>query len=114
MPPTYDWSDGVHDWSVITTVSERDNPSACPECGKPGIRQLTLPCPVSPTAGDWNRQEFNHGLGCYTKSWKDARQIAKRRGLEEVGNEPTESLHKTAESRRAEIRAQRWQDADKE
>lgn len=72
-----------------------------------GDRMITAPN-ISDTARDWNRQGFNPGLGCYTKSWAHGREIAKARGLEEVGNERPEVIHKqAAETQQAKHEA-RW------
>lgn len=114
MPPTYEYACPDHTWDVVKPMAAIDHPEACPACGRPGERQVTLPAPVSPTAGDWNRGEFNPGLGCHTKSWKHARQIAKARGLEEVGTEPVEKIHQRFDRQREETAAQRWADADRD
>lgn len=113
--PTYDWACDVHgQWSVSTRIAERDEPQACPTCGQVGLRQLTVPNIDKTAAGGWNAQSYNPGLGCWTKDQKHARQIAKSRGLEEVGTEPVENLQKAAERRQAEIREARWQEATRE
>lgn len=109
MPPTYDWSCGEHAYEIVTTVAERDTQTTCPTCGKAGARQLTLPR-LSNTAGDWNRVEFNHGLGCWTKGHRDAAQKAKARGLVEVGNESPETIHKTQEAVHKANREAVWSD----
>jgi len=41
--------------------------------------------------------EFNHGLGCVTTSKNNRNEIAKRKGLVEVGNTKTETIHKESE-----------------
>lgn len=112
--PTYEWACDKHIWEVVTTISARDEPSACPKCGTPGTRQLTLPNIDKTAAGGWNQQSYNPGLGCWTKSVKHGEEIAKRRGLEPVGNEPVENLHKAAEKQKAETREKRWRDADRQ
>ena len=108
--PTYDWSDGTHRWVVVSTIADRDEPSNCPKCQAPGTRMISLPAPVSVTAGDWNRGSYNPGLGCYTRSWKHGRQIAKERGLEEVGDTDPNALYKADEKSREDKRAARWAD----
>jgi len=41
--------------------------------------------------------EFNHGLGCVTKSKNHRNEIAKRKGLIEVGTTKTDTIHKESE-----------------
>jgi putative FmdB family regulatory protein len=101
-------------WDVASTVAERDHPQACAKCQAEGERQLTLPNLDKTSAGSWNQQSYNPGLGCWTQSTKHAEQIAKSRGLEPIGNEPPENLHKMAEKTKAETREQRWRDADRQ
>lgn len=108
--PSYDWACDQHRWVVVSTIADRDEPSSCPKCQAPGTRMMSLPAPVSVTAGDWNRGSWNPGLGCYTKSWKHGRQIAKERGLEEVGDSDPDALYKENEKAREDKRAGRWAD----
>lgn len=108
--PTYSWADDHHIWDVSTTVATRDEPSNCPKCGAPGTRQLTLPSIDKTAAGGWNQQSFNPGLGCWTMSNKHAEQIAKSRGLEPIGDEPVEKLHKHYDNARKEKRERVWAD----
>lgn len=112
--PTYVYFDGEHEWDVVKRIAEIDNPEACPECGKEGRRQLQAPMLDRTAAGDWNTQTLHPALGCYTRSNKHARQIAKARGLEEVGNESPEKIHKHFETQQSETRQRRWDEALKE
>ncbi len=111
--PTYTWACQEHYWIVSTSVATRDDPSSCPKCAAAGTRQIDAPNIDKTAAAGWNQQSFNPGLGCWTKSTKEAELIAKRRGLEPVGNEPVENLHKAADKTREETREQRWRDADR-
>jgi len=112
--PTYAWkcSNG-HDWEVVTTIAQRDEPSICPECRFAGARGLTLPQIDKTAAADWNNASYNPGLGCWTKGTKHARQIAKSRGLIEVGNEDPGKIHKENDKLREDNRANRWKEADR-
>lgn len=113
--PTYVWNcKQGHEWDVVTTIAERDNPSSCPECQGEGTRGLTLPQIDKTAASDWNNISYNPGLGCWTKGTSHARRIAKERGLIEVGNESPEKIHKANDQYRKETRERRWQDADRE
>lgn len=108
--PSYSWACDAHYWIVSSTVAARDEPSSCPKCGAVGTRQIDLPNIDKVAAGSWNQQAYNPGLGCWTKSWKHGREIAKSRGLEEVGDEPADKLYEKHERQRQETRAKRWAD----
>ncbi len=99
-------------WDVTKSMSAIDEPETCPDCQNAGMRRISRTHFYG--AGDWNNQQWNPGLGCYTKSNGHARQIAKNRGLEEVGNEKVETIHKTFEKQRDDTRERRWQEADRE
>lgn len=102
------------DWDVVKPMSQIDRLEDCPACGKcNGSNSRQLQASYFTGASDWNTQTWNPGLGCYTKSDKHARDIAKGRGLIEVGNEKPETLHKMAEETRKATREQRWKDAEK-
>ena len=107
--PTYAYSCGNHEWTVIKSVSMLDLEEPCPECQAIGTRQIRAAY-ISPTAGDWNRGEWNPALGCYTKGVGHARQIAKSRGMEEVGTEDPNKIHKHFEKQREEKAKARWAD----
>lgn len=112
--PTYEYKcPAGHRFDVIKRIAELDREEACGDCQQVATRQLVR-THVHASAGDWNRQEFNPGLGCYTKSTKHARDIAKRRGLEEVGTEKPETIHAHFDKQREETRAERWREADRE
>lgn len=97
-------------FDVVKAMSQYDRPELC-ECGSEASRQMPLPSKVHASAGDWNRVEFNPALGQWTKSWKHGRQIAKEKGLIEIGNEKTETIHKHFDTAREEKREQRYRDA---
>lgn len=100
-------------FEVIKAVADIDNSEACPKCGTPAQRYIAR-THVHGSAADWNTQTWNPALGCYTKSTKQARDIAKSRGMEEVGTEKPETIHKHFDKQREETRAQRWREADRE
>lgn len=101
------------EWDVQCRVADRDEPQRCPACDAVGDRQLTVPQIDKVAAGSWNQASYNPALGCWTDSWKHGRQIAKSRGMVEVGDEPPEKIHARAEKQREETREQRWKDADR-
>jgi hypothetical protein len=92
-------------------MASRNDPQSCPSCGSSGERQVTAA--YFNGASDWNTQSWNPGLGCYTKSHKEAEKIAKSRGLEPIGNENPDNIHKHYEKQREETKERRWQEAAK-
>lgn len=99
-----------HRFEVIKPLSAIDNEERC-ECGEVSERQIGLTRLDKTSAGGWNQQSYNPALGQWTKSTKHARDIAKAKGLIEVGNEPPENIHKHFDKQREETRTQRYEDA---
>ncbi len=114
MPPIYAFACQTCelDWDNAKRIEDRDELEPCPNCKAPAVRQITKA--NFNGAADWNCQTYNPALGCYTKSTKHARDIAKSRGLEEVGTTPPETLHKMYDKQRQEKRERVWADADRE
>lgn len=97
-------------------MSEYNTPETCPKCAGSAYKLPSLFAvdKLSLTTGSGvSTEEYNPGLGCYTKSTKDAERIAAKRGLEPIGSEPVEKLHKRYEKQREETRADRWRQADR-
>lgn len=98
-----------HRWEVAKRMADIDVAEACPSCQTPGVRQIAR---VNFNgASDWNRAEWNPGLGCYTKGSKDITRICKERGLEEVGSTSPETIHKMQDTAREERRRTGWEKA---
>lgn len=104
-----------HEFDVVKRVADLDNIEHCPMCKTDcdGRSRLIQASYVDSSAGDWNRQEYNPGLGCVTFGKKDRDKKAKARGLIEVGNEKVETVHKHFDKQREDARARRWADADR-
>lgn len=97
-----------HDFEIICKVSEYQAEVPCKGEGcEATAKRYYTPHHVM-GADDWNNTEYNPGLGCVTRNRKHAREIAKSRGLIEVGNEKTESIHKEFDKKRADKRKERW------
>lgn len=113
--PLYPYEcDQGHRWEVAKPLAQIDAEERCQLCGEVGGRKIALVRIDREAAGGWNQQSWTPALGQWTKSTKEARRIAKSRGMEEVGTEPVDNLHKAAEKRQAEIREERWKDADRD
>ena len=111
--PTYVYLCGRgHEWEVVKRIADLDEVEMCATCQTLGDRQIQRANFTQ--ANDWNTQTFNPALGCYTRNTRHARQIAKSRGMEEVGTEPVEKIHAKFERDREDRTAQRWAEADRD
>lgn len=52
--------------------------------------------------------EFNHGLGCVIHSKREREEIAKQKGLIEVGNESTDTLYRESVVKREIEKQKEW------
>ena len=86
-----------------------DSPEPCEKCQEPGSRQISRTNFTG--AADWNTQSYNPGLGCYTRSNKEAEKIAKSRGMEPIGNETPAAMEKHFAAQRKETKERRWEEA---
>lgn len=82
-------------FDVWKPVSEFTREAAC-ECG--GTAQLVIHPPRGFINAAVEHAEYNPGLGCVVKNRTHRAEVAKRRGLIEVGNDATsEGMHKAAD-----------------
>lgn len=95
-------------FEVIKAVAEIDNPEVCIKCSSPAERYIARTHFYG--ASDWDKAEYNPGLGMVTRNAKHRRDVAKARGLEEVGNESAETMHKHFDSQREEKYKRLWDD----
>lgn len=113
--PTYEYAcDRCRKFFEVTKpMANSATHEICSDCGMVAEKIPSLTNIDKTAAGSWNQQSYNPGLGCWTESVKHGEQIAKSRGLEPIGTEPVENLHKTAEREKKDIRAKRWAEADR-
>jgi putative FmdB family regulatory protein len=76
-----------YEFEVVKNAKYYDSPESCPKCGDEAVRLFRPKIHLKNTSVQ--EKYFDHSLGVITT--KDgARDIAKRRGLVEVGNERPE------------------------
>jgi putative FmdB family regulatory protein len=114
--PTYEYAcpSCKAGFDIIKSVKAIDQVETCPKCSSScdsSARQISRTNFTG--ASDWNTQTFHPALGQVVRNNKHAAQIAKSRGMIEVGNEKVETVHAHFEKQREETREQRWKDADK-
>lgn len=73
-------------FDVVKSVKDMDVNEYCPRCGEPAERKF-VPSRVHFTKTSVQNAEYNPGLGAVVKNEKDRQEIAKRKGLVEVGND---------------------------
>lgn len=94
--PTYEYkcSQCCETFDIIKSVKELNDPECCPQCS--GFKVERMICRTHfYGASDWDKAEYNPGLGVVTKNAKHRDKLARERGMIEVGNE---SLEKTMDS----------------
>ena len=96
-----------HCFEVVKCIADIELPELCEICQSPASRYIGRTHFYG--ASDWDKAHFNIGLGCECSSYKHARQIAKSRGLEEVGNDtkPDKMISDADSSRQRRI-DDRW------
>jgi len=95
------------DFDVVKPMAESSRPESCPTCGNNADRVFS--CKVEFIGTKIEDAEFNHGLGCVTKSKRHRDEIAKRLGAIEIGNENPEKIDKHFAQQREEKRRKSWE-----
>lgn len=79
-----------HGDEIFKSISEYDREEACAECKTPMQRLISKGHFLY---AEVQEAYYNHGLGCVVKNRKHKDELAKRKGLIEVGNDkPTEDI----------------------
>jgi hypothetical protein len=86
-------------FEVIKSVRDFDNEEYCPKCGMIGIKIIAYRQSFH-GAADWDTSHYNPALGRVVRSNAEARKIAREMGLEEIGNESLDKIHKKYDSER--------------
>lgn len=107
--PTYDFACAKCDepFEIIQSIKEYDGKANCPSCGIES-RERIFSANAFFIGSKVEDKEFNPGLGIITKNAKHRRDEARARGLEEVGTEAPEKIHKASENLRAEKLKRSW------
>lgn len=89
-----------------------DTLEACPKCKNPAAR-IFIPRSLLFSGTKVESPEYNPGLGCIIKNAAHRKEVAKQKGLIEVGSEKPETLHKMYDRAREEKFEKAWADVDK-
>ena len=74
-------------------MSEHTGLKNCDQCGNP-TRRIYSHCKFHFTGTKIEDAEYNIGLGKVTKSKRHRDDLAKRAGVEEIGNEDPDKIHR--------------------
>lgn len=99
-------------FDVFKSHKDMERNETCESCGEFAERKF-IPSRVHFTKTSVEHAEYNPGLGCVTKGSKDRAEIAKRKGLIEVGNENPDKIEKEFAKDRESARERSWADVDK-
>jgi putative FmdB family regulatory protein len=90
---------------IVKSIKIASQEEVCPDCSITMDRVYTT---FQIIGASVQNAEFNPGLGCVTKSSNDRKEIAKRKGLIEVGNETPDTLYKETVVKREKEREKEW------
>lgn len=109
MPPIYDFFCEKCDLEkeIIQSIKEYTGKESCDQCGNPMDRIYTY-CSFYHVGAKVEDAEFNVGLGKITKSAAHRKELAKRMGVEEIGNDSPEKIHKKFDTEREVKRNKKW------
>jgi putative FmdB family regulatory protein len=98
-------------FDVIKSVKDIDVNEFCPGCECPAERQF-VPQHVYFSGTKVEHAEYNPGLGAVTKNKKHREELAKRKGVVEVGNDfgSGENMQKHFDQAREEKLKKRYED----
>lgn len=110
---TYEYRCGCgHVFDVIKSYKHIDQEERCSLCNDVAVRAF-VPSRLHFTGTKVEHAEYNPGLGCIVNNSQHRKELCKQRGLEEIGNEKPESLHKHFDKAREEKWEKSWNESDK-
>lgn len=96
-------------FDVVKKVAEIDRAEPCPQCYNPDTDRVFNPKIYFNNASVEDAY-YNHGLGQVVKNRAQAKELAERKGLVEIGTETPETIHKESAVKAAERREKEWND----
>lgn len=108
--PIYDFNCVKCDaeFEVVQRITEYNGRAKCPTCKNISKERILKGIHFIGAAVE--SPEYNPALGQVVKNSKHRKDLAKEKGLIEIGNEPTEKIHKKFEADREAKRKKRWDD----
>ena len=93
--------------SRYKSIAEYNTEEYCSACQNPLTKLLN--CRVHFVGAKVEDAEYNVGLGAITKSSQHRKELAKRKGLEEIGNESPDKIKKHYAQEREQKRKANWE-----
>lgn len=88
------------------------DPEYCVKCKIQAIREF-VPSRVYLNGTKVENAEYNPGLGCIVRNKSHRKELCKIKGVEEIGNEKPDSLHKYFDQTRADKHERIWNEVDR-
>lgn len=109
--PTYEFRCNKCDknFQTVESIKTFDGDGHCPTCNKRS-KEYIFTANVYFVGAKVESPEFSPALGQVVKNSKHRKEIAREKGLIEIGNEPTEKIHKKFDSDRADKLKKSWDD----
>lgn len=98
-------------FDVYKSVKDLDRNETCPQCGEFGERQF-VPQKVHFSGTKVQDAEYSPGLGAVVKNKYERSELAKRKGLVEIGNDykTPDNIHKESDGILEAKRKKRWEE----
>lgn len=96
-----------HSFDVVKPVKDFDLKHSCPQCEHTET-QIVISSKIHHIGARVQNAEFNPGLGCVVKNKQEREEIAKQKGLIEVGNERPDTLYKESVVKREKEKEKEW------
>jgi putative FmdB family regulatory protein len=100
-----------HRFDVVKPVKDIDRVESCERCGAESKREF-VPRISHFIGTKVQHAEYNPGLGCVVRNKDHRRDLCKARGLEEIGNEKVDSVHKYFDTSRDDKWEKGWDAID--
>lgn len=101
-----------HEFDVVKSYLKMTDEERCSHCNTVSTRDF-VPSRLFLNKTSVQHAEYNPGLGCIVRNEAHRKELCKIKGVEEIGNEKPESLHKYYDKKREEKLEQAWADVDK-
>lgn len=93
------------EFDVIKSIREIDNTEHCDKCGSEAARFISRTHFYGASVED---AEYSPAFGCIVKSRKHRQELARRHGVEEIGNEDPNKIHDHFEKQRDKALEDSW------
>lgn len=96
------------EFEVCKSVRQIDDPEHCPHCDR--VARRVMSSSVFFIGAKVEDAEYNPGLGQVIRNKKHREEVAKQKGLIEIGNQDVHSMSETFAKQRQEKRAKAYDD----